>query len=151
MTPVWGMKAAVVPFVAALAGVRADFGECQTLAVLDRDGNLVAGLVFHNWSPEAEVIEISAAATTPKWATRAVLTEALGYTFGFCQMVVARIATDNAPARRLWKGLGATEHILPRLRGREDSESVQLLTDDAWRDCRLNLNARKNGALLVAA
>lgn len=136
MTPVWNVPE-VVPFVAKLCGVRPDFGNCRTMAVLDRDGWLVAGLVFHNWSPEYGVIEVSAAALTPKWATRAVLNTALDYVFAHCQMAVARIAEDNLQARRLWKGLGAEEHILPRLRGRTASEAIQLLTDDAWAQSRL--------------
>lgn len=126
-----------MPFVASLAGVRPDFGNCRTMAVIGKDGKMVAGLVFHNWSPEHGVIEVSAAATTPKWATRSVLNAALGYVFSHCQMAVARIAEDNLPARRLWKGLGAQEYILPRLRGREASEAVELLTDDAWAQSRL--------------
>ena len=131
------MAEAVVPFVANLAGLRADFGNCRTMAVLDKGGVLVAGVIFHNWSPENGVIEVSAAATTPKWATRAVLNAALGYIFSFCQMTVARIAEDNLQARRLWKGLGAQEFILPRLRGRTASEAILLLTDDAWAQSRL--------------
>jgi RimJ/RimL family protein N-acetyltransferase len=137
VVPVWGGRDAVVAFVARLAGCRPDFGNCQTMAVLDKDGRLVAGLVFHNYSPEYGVIEVSAAATTPKWATRQVLNEALGYVFAHCQMAVARIAEDNQPARRLWKALGATEIILPRMRGRGASEAVLLLTDDAWAQSKL--------------
>lgn len=132
MTPLWGMEGAVVPFVAALTGFRPDFGNCRTMAVLDKDGKMVAGLVFHNWSPEFGVIEVSAAAITPRWATRTVLNTALAYVFSHCQMAVARIHENNLPARRLWKGLGAEEHILPRLRGRNASEAILLLTDDAW-------------------
>ena len=136
MTPVWSVPE-VVPFVARLAGVRPDFGNCRTMAVLDKNGGMVAGIVFHNWSPEHGVIEISAAAVTPKWATRAVLNTALDYVFAHCQMAVARIAEDNLQARRLWKGLGATEHILPRLRGRTANEAILMLTDDAWAQSKL--------------
>lgn len=136
MTPVWNVPE-VVPFVAKLAGCRPDFGNCRTLAVLDRDGKLVAGLVFHNWSPEYGVIEVSAAATTARWATRQVLNTALDYVFAHCQMVVARIAEDNVPARRLWKGLGAREIILPRMRGRAASEALEMLTDDEWAQSKL--------------
>ncbi len=121
-----------MPFVARLVGVRPDFGNCRTMAVLNRDGLLVAGLIFHNWSPEAGVIEVSAAAIDRRWATRQVLNAACGYIFSHCQMAVARIGMDNTPARRLWQRMGATEIILPRMRGRAASEALQLLTDDAW-------------------
>jgi RimJ/RimL family protein N-acetyltransferase len=107
------------------------------MAVLDGEGRMVAGIVFHNYSPEHGVIEVSAAATTPRWATREVLNAALGYVFAHCQMAVARIAEDNLPARRLWKALGATEYILSRMRGRTASDALQLLTDDAWAQSKL--------------
>jgi RimJ/RimL family protein N-acetyltransferase len=132
VTPVWGGRDAVVAFVARLSGCRPDFGNCQTMAVLDRDGRLVAGLVFHNYSPEYRVIEVSAAATDKRWATRKVLNAACDYIFAHCQMAVARTHMENTATRRLWKALGAEEHILPRLRGRDASEAILLLTDDAW-------------------
>lgn len=137
MKPVWGMEGAVVPFVASLAGLRPDFGNCRTLAVLDKTEKLVAGLVFHNWSPENGVIEVTGASVTPKWATREVLTTACNYVFSHCQLAVARTAVENMAVRRLWKALGAEEYILPRLRGRTASEAILLLTDDAWAQSKL--------------
>lgn len=124
----------VCSFVAKIIGVRPDFGNCRCMAVLDSDGKMVAGLVFHNWNPDTEVIEVSAAAVSPKWATRNVLRAALAYCFqtAGCQMVVTRTAEDNNAARRLWKALGANEVLIPRLRGRTASEAILLLTDDAW-------------------
>lgn len=134
MTPLWESPEVVAPFVARIIGTRPDFGNCQTMAILDKSGKMVAGLVFHSWNPDAGVIEVAAAALTPKWATRNVLKTALAYCFqtAGCQMVVARHAEDNTAARRLWKALGADEMIIPRLRGRTASEAIALLTDDAW-------------------
>ena len=66
-----------------------------------------------------------------------MLNEALDYIFTHCQMVVARHAETNIPARKLWRSLGATEHILPRMRGRTASEALALLTDDAWAQSKL--------------
>lgn len=133
MTPIWGLEEYVVPFVAKVAGERPDFGNCRTMAVLDAEGRMVAGIVFHNWSPERGVLEVSAAAVDPRWATRTVLMEAFGYAFAHAQMVVARTADENHRTRRLWKAFGAEEYILPRLRGREASEAIMLLSDDAWK------------------
>ena len=121
----------VVPFVAALTGSRPDFGNCQTAAVI-RNGQMIAGVVFHNWSPEFEVIEVSAAAADPRWASRSNLRTLFGYVFDVAQTCVARIHEDNTRARRLWRSFGAEEFILPRLRGRTASEALFLLTDDAW-------------------
>lgn len=128
----------MVPFVAGLAGIRPDFGNCRTMAVVDRRGETVAGVVFHNWSPESEVIEISAASTDRRWASRNVLRAVFDYCFesAGCQMVVARHAEENQPARRLWRALGAQEYLIPRLRGRTASEAIATLTDDAWKQSR---------------
>lgn len=125
----------VVPFVAALLNCQADFGNCRTAAVI-RDSEVIAGFVFHNWSPENGVIEVSAGAIDPRWANRSNLKELFGYVFSVAQTCVARIHEDNERARRLWRSFGAQEFILPRLRGREASEAVLLLTDDAWADSK---------------
>lgn len=123
-----------MPFVAALAGERPDFGNCRTMAVMDSGNRMVAGIVFHNWRPEHGVMEVSAAAIDPKWATRSVLKEAFGYIFdkAECQLAVARTAEENTRVRRLWKAFGATEYIIPRLRGRAASEAIETVTKEAW-------------------
>jgi len=135
---IWGAESVIVPFVAGQIGLRRTFGECVTAAIVDETNNLAAGVVFHNYDPDSEVIEASAAAINPKWATRAVLTELMDYVFRHCQMLVGRTAEDNMRVRRLWKAMGAQEYIIPRLRGREASEAVLCITDDAWNQSRLN-------------
>jgi RimJ/RimL family protein N-acetyltransferase len=134
VTPVWGMDDLVVPFVAALAGEPPDFGNCRTMAIMNGDGEMVAGIVFHNWRPDHGVMEVSAAALDPKWATRGVLREAFGYIFdkAGCQLAVARTAEGNTRVRRLWRAFGATEYIIPRLRGRSASEAILTVTKEAW-------------------
>lgn len=136
MTPVWGDNATVAEFVRQVCGESRSFGDCQAMGVINSDGNLVAGVVFHNWNPESEVIEVSAGAIDSRWATREVLRTGFGYAFSFCQMVVARTHEDNATVRRLWKAFGAQEVIIPRLRGRTASEAILTLTDDAWANSR---------------
>ena len=138
MTPIWADEADVVPFVAEITGLRADFGNCRTMAVIDKTGRMVAGLIFHNWEPTAGAIEVSAAATSPRWATRAVLKYAFAYCFEHsgCQMVVARISEKNTTARRLWVAFGSVEHVIPRLRGRNEAEVISTLTSEAWADSK---------------
>lgn len=138
MTPVWGLREHVVPFVAMVAGERPDFGECQTMAVMD-GGKMVGGIVFHNWRPDYGVIEFSGAGVKPGWVSRGVLREAFGYAFGqaMCQLVVARTAIENKRMRRLAKALGAQEYIIPRMRGRTASEAILTLTKEAWASSRL--------------
>lgn len=134
MIAYWGFDNDVIQLVADLTGEIADFGRCRALAVLRSDNMLVAGLIFHNWRPKAGVIEVSAAAIDPRWATRGVLQKALSYAYDDCgcQMVCARTSESNTRTRRLWKALGATEIILPRMGGRRASDALLCLTDDAW-------------------
>jgi len=117
-----------------LTGLTRDFGPCVTAAVVNKADEIVAGVVFHNWNPEAGVIEASAASVNPKWAQRGVLKELTDYAFrrAGCQMLVARTDEGNRRVRRLWKALGAAEYIIPRLRGREASEVILCVSDDAW-------------------
>lgn len=130
----------VAPWVAArIEGCERGFGECRALGI-GHGGQLVGGIVFHNWEPEHGLIEISSAATHRGWMTRKVINTAMEYVFqGLeCQAVVARIAQTNDSARRIWLALGSSEHVIPRLRGRDKAGCIYVLTDDAWKRCRLN-------------
>ncbi len=127
----WTPQAA--QFVAQFLGFSQGFGANQSAFVIDKNGQVAAGIVFHNWNPDAGVIEVSAAALSPKWAQRRVLRDLTGYAWAIgCQAMVARHSEDNAPARRLWAALGATEHFLPHMRGRNVTECVAILTKDAF-------------------
>ena len=130
MKLVWG--ADIVPFVVAMCGLARDFGECRTAGVFDKNDQLAAGLVFHEWNPDGGTMELSAAACNPAWTQRDVLREAFGYVFSHCQMAVARTSVENRPVRRLWKAFGASEFVIPRLLGRHADGVIYTLTDDAW-------------------
>ncbi len=133
MTPVYGRTADVAAFVAAnIPGCERGFGNCTAIGFGDP---LVAGVVYHNWNPEGGVIELSSASIRRDWLTKANLKAIFGYPFDQlgCQMCVARISEHNARARRIWRALGATEHVIPRLRGRHEAEVIATLTDEAWR------------------
>lgn len=111
------------------------FGECKALGVVSGK-DLIAGVVFHNWHPESETIEVSSAAVSPKWATRSILTELFGYPFSFCRMVVARQSAFNERSRRLWRAFGATEYIIKDLRADGEAEIVATLHRSQWVNSR---------------
>ena len=116
-----------------IPGCDRGFGANRSAFVVDSK-EIAAGVVFHNWSPTSEVIEISAAAANPKWFTRSVMEELLKYAFAGCgcQLVVARMSENNTRARRLWRALGSNEYVIPRLYGRDVAEAVMTLADDDW-------------------
>lgn len=135
----------VSAFVAALLEMRTDFfGKCQALGFLDDAGDLRAGVVYHNWNPEAGVMEISAAALDRRWGGRDTLGVIFAYPFDVagCQMVVGRTEDGNRAPLHIWRALGADQIRIPRLRGRDKAEILSTLTVEQWRASKF---ARTNG------
>lgn len=141
MRLVWGgasapaINQAVASFVASgIAGCERGWENFTTLGLIEGD-RLVAGVVFHNYAPEAAVIEISAASTSRRWLTRPMLKGMFGYPFDQlgCQMVVLRVSERNAVMIGIAERFGFTAYRIPRLRGREEAEILFTLTDDDWR------------------
>lgn len=103
------------------------------MAVYDGQ-QLLAVMVYHNWDPGAQVIEISGAAETPRWLTRPVLRAMYHYPFALlgCQMVVQRNSAKNHRLNSMLDRLGFTGHVIKRLRGRDEDEIVFTLTREEW-------------------
>lgn len=143
MTPLYGHSAVVADFVSKIIpGADRGFGASTAMGVIDDGGKLVAGLVYHNWYPETGVIEISVASITKRWLTRTVLRAIFAYPFDQLdiQLVVFRVAPADKGLRRILKAIGSTEHIIPRLRGRNEAEVVITLTVEAWQSSKFARN-----------
>lgn len=126
----------IVSFVARqIKGAERGFGNCVAMGVVDKEF-LIAGMIFHNYSPECETIELSGAAISRRWLTRRVFNEMFGYAFDQigCQMLVARHSEHNKRLRRMWNAVGASEYLIPRLRGRDEAEAIATYTAEAWRE-----------------
>ncbi len=126
---------AVADFVSAeIYGQPGKFGDCTVMGVVD--GNtLVGGVLYYDYDADAGVIQISAAATTPRWLSRRVLWELFNFPFNQigCQAVVLRVDPDNARLRRILTAYGFDNFTIPRLRGRNKAETLFILGDDVWR------------------
>ncbi|HEV7321589.1 MAG TPA: GNAT family N-acetyltransferase [Ensifer sp.] len=125
----------IADFVSAhIPGCSRGFADFTTMGVLD-NAALVAGVVYHNYAPEAGVIELSAASTSKRWLTRPVLRAMFGYPFDEigCQMIVLRVSERNAGMIAIAERFGFSPHRIPRLRGRDEAEILFTLTDNAWR------------------
>lgn len=129
---------------AALVGGMLDggdrgFGDCRALAFV-RGSEVVAGVVYHNWCPEAGVIEISCASRDPRWMSRQAAEVVFGYPFTFCRMVVARTSERNAALLKFWRSIGATVYPpIAGLRGPDEGEVISTLTGDQWARSRWRL------------
>lgn len=102
------------------------------------DGALVAGVVYTNWTPQAGVIEMSAAAISPRWICPVSIKAMFGYPFDQleCQMVVLRVSERNERMVSIAKRFGFEGHLIPRLRGPDEAEFIFTLTAEKWRASR---------------
>ncbi|MGV0910333.1 N-acetyltransferase [Martelella sp. FOR1707] len=109
------------------------FGNCRGIAVAIGD-ELAAGLIYHNYDPDAGVIEISGASWRKGWLTKSVLRAMYGYPFRDCgcQAVVQRVSDADKAQHRMLKAFGAEHYRIPRLRGRDEAENIFLTTKEAW-------------------
>jgi len=147
MRLLFGHSDAVEAFVASLIPRCADgFGPCQGIGVIDNDGRLVAGWVWHGWDPSAETMEFSGASLTPHWMTRDILHGLFGYAFDEvgCQMVLTRNSEGNKRLHRQLARYGFTRWDVPRLFGRGENGVFWTLTDDAWRANNFHPEARSH-------
>lgn len=129
-----GQDEVVAGWVAERLSPAGGYGPSRSIGVVSRD-NLIAGAVFHNYDPKAGVIEVSIASSDPSWLSRRVLAALFSdYAFGAvgCQLVVMRTSARNLRGRSIARRAGFTEHVIPRLRGVDEAESVLTLTREAW-------------------
>jgi hypothetical protein len=147
MDYVYGHDDLVAAFVSALIPACRDrgFGKCTTIGIIDADGHLIAGLVYHNWNPDAGVIEMSAAAIPGSgWLSRETLRRMYRYPFlqlG-CQMMLQMTHADDQQLLRQLAALNYTFVSVPRLLGRERDGVICLLTREAWEDSKFNRRLR---------
>ncbi len=135
-----GHSDAVKAFVAQLIpGCERGWSNGSAIGFAD-DGLLVAGVVYHNWSPETGVIELSAASTQRNWLNRERLKAIFAFPFDElnCRIAVARIAESNTRARRIWRSLGAMEIVIPELRTPTEAEVLYLLKAETWRKSKFS-------------
>lgn len=147
MKLVWGHSDAVERFVADLIPRCAEgFGPCNAVGIINNDGLLVAGWVWHGWDVPAQTIEFSGASITPKWMTRSILHELFSYAFDLlgCQMIMTRNSEHNTRLHRQLSAYGFTRHDVPRLFGRSEDGVVWFLTDDQWRASAFYLKERED-------
>lgn len=110
------------------------FGNCTAIGFVE-DERLIGGTVFHNYDPEAGVIEMSSAARTPRWLAPEMLRAIFAYPFDQlgCQMVVLRVSERNTRMVRIAQRFGFDGYLIPRLRGRDEGCWIFTFTDDQWR------------------
>lgn len=99
-----------------------------------RDGQALAGAVYHGWQKYPEGVgEITFAARSPRWATRQAVGSVLGYAFNVlklrCLLAVSR--ADNKAVLKLNDGIGFKRvGLIPCLY--PDSDAVLHAMSNRW-------------------
>jgi hypothetical protein len=108
--------------------------------VVDHDGSLLAGLIYYNWDPDAQIIEMAGASRSPRFLTRETIRRQYQYPFlqlGV-QMIVQRTPADDT---RLLRQLATYNYAfikMPRLFGRDRDGVICMLTIEDWQNNRFN-------------
>lgn len=78
------------------------FGPCAAIGVLSKD-KLIAGMVYHDYQPDFETIQLSMAADSPMWARREICRGLLAYPFHQlgCFKVWTATPLDNEAALKV--------------------------------------------------
>lgn len=138
MRLVYGQDEAVMSFVRSVYG-RDDIEFPGGRGIgIEADGQLIAGVVFHDWNPGAGTIELSIAATSARWLTKTVMTALSRYVVdgAGAQLAVMRTSERNRPACRIAEAIGFTPHRVPRLRGPNEAEIIFTMAAEELRHGR---------------
>lgn len=108
------------------------FAPCTAIGIAD-DKELIGGMVFHNWSPESGVMEISCAGDDARWLHPALLKATDDYLQEIdVNTVIAWTPLEMTRWRRLLKLLGAEDHPIEPL-----GKSLMVLPRARWERSRL--------------
>lgn len=118
------------------------FGPCQAIGVVDREGKIIGGVVFHGWNSHYRTVEVSCAADSAKWLSRSTIRGILSYPFE--QLGCGRVSSVTRPedkrTRHVLEALGFTyEGTGRKVFGDHDGVSYSLLRDE-WRAGRFGLH-----------
>jgi RimJ/RimL family protein N-acetyltransferase len=110
-----------------------EFDIGRAMAVIDGN-DVIASVVYTNYDPDCGIIEMSGAADTKRWLTRPVLKEMFEFPFlrlG-CQAVAMTVDLSNSHLSSILERFGFKRYEIPRLRGRDKTGVIFILSDDAW-------------------
>lgn len=122
-------------FVAGRIGAPVAGAERGTAMAVADGVKIIAAVIYHNYQPDAGVIELSAASDDKRWLTRPVLAEMFAFPFDQlgCQAVVLRADANRRDLKRIFTAYGFNLVVVPRMRGRDAPEAIYVLGDDEWR------------------
>jgi hypothetical protein len=107
----------------------------RAIGIVNEDNELIAGIVYFNFNPEAGTIEMSVEALPrTRWLTRETLAVMFRYPFLHCscQMLMTRTAAKSTHVLRMLAAMNFTLITIPRSGGRNEDGVLGLLTYEDW-------------------
>lgn len=125
------------------------FGAPAAMGVLDEDGRMIAGVVFHNYDPFVANIEVSCAAESPRWGNRETFRTILRYAFDQinCRRITAVTPRRATSARQFLEGLGFKREGSARFGFGTDNAIIYGLLSEEWAAGRFCARPRRAEAL----
>jgi orotate phosphoribosyltransferase len=115
------------------------FGKCKAIGVTD-GARMIAGIVYHNYDPDAGVLQISVAAEPgTRWCTPETLRRLYQFPFlqAGCQMVIQIVPAEDVGAQRQMAAMNHTLTRIPRLLGSTRDAVLGQLTVEDWIDSKV--------------
>jgi RimJ/RimL family protein N-acetyltransferase len=125
------------------------FGPCVGMAVLSERGEMMGGVVFHNFDPHVRSIEVSGASVSPRWLTRPLISLILSYPFEQlkCRRITTITPRRNEAARRFNRKLGYKQEGLVRRGFGNDDAIIYGMLAGEWRRGRYCLATQEERAI----
>jgi len=111
----------------------------KAIGIANDDNELIAGLVYFNWHPEAGTIEISIDAVPKhRWLTPETLAVMFQYPFldCGCQMVITKTSGNSEHVQRMLAAMNFQLIRIPRAGGRNEDGVLALLTYEDWLEAK---------------
>jgi len=123
--------------VASGAHKRAGFNDAnlRAIGITNADDELIAGIVYFNYSPDEGTIEMSVEALRGhRWLTPSTLALMFQYPFLLCgcQMLITKTAARNEHVLRMLAAMNFQLIRVPRVAGRDQDGVLALLTVEDW-------------------
>ena len=93
-----------------------NFGDCKAIGVLSDRRRIICGVVFHDYAPIAETMQLSIAASNPMWARKETIKRLLSYPFEQLNIFKCWIAIphDNLMSLRMTDHIGFKHEAIMR-------------------------------------
>ena len=109
------------------------------IGIANDDNELIAGLVYFDWHPEAGTIEVSIdAVPKQRWLTPQTLAIMFQYPFldCGCQMLITRTSDKAEHVQRMLAAMNFQLIRIPRAGGRNEDGVIALLTYEDWLEAK---------------